>query len=229
MSTKSKGARGAQSKCAPRPTSSRKSMQPPGKRQGQQEQTAASSDPRRKLEACLSPPCLLPSESRKTFKDVRDGFLDALGPTDALEMFFVANVVGLAWEVERYRRMRTDLLSAVRHTGLDYLVPEGSEEEGDLGRDTWVADIRFAEQGLGPACERLKRRLAHAGITMEQVEAATLLQGLADVERISRLEDVAQARLHACLEDLERRRDRLAARARSALAVALPEAARDGT
>jgi hypothetical protein len=229
VSKKSDGARGAKSKRAPRPKSSRKSVQPPGEGQGQQELPAASSDPRRKLEACLPPPCLLPSESRKTFKDVRDGFLDALGPTDALEMFFIANVVDLAWEVQRYRRMRADLLSAVRHTGLDYLVPEGSEEEGDLGRDTWVADIRFAKQGLEPASDRLKRRLAHAGITMQQVEAATLLQGLPDVERICRLEDIAQARLHACLEDLERRRDRLAARARSALAVALPEAARDGT
>lgn len=158
----------------------------------------------------LGAPALLHGESRSAFDRVLADVRAAVGPTEIIEEFFVADVVTVVWEASRWRRLRDSLLSSSMANGLrDVLAPLTRSFASHGLVDRWYA----REEAAVAEVDKL---LAKAGLTMEDVMAQTLSKKLPDIERIDRMIASLEARRHATLRELDRHRSASAARLRRA-------------
>ncbi len=142
-------------------------------------------------------------------------------PVDVIEEIWVHDVVDLAWEALRLRRLKASLMTVAAHEGLArVLMPLLDFSAASNLAAQWAA----RESG---AVDRVDTLLAEAGISMEAIAAQTLAARIDDVERIDRMIMLAEMRRAAALRELDRRRASIAAVLRHALGDAKDVACED--
>jgi hypothetical protein len=148
----------------------------------------------------LGPPSLIEGENAAAYGELLNRISAAVKPKDILEEIWVRDIVDLVWEALRWRRLKSDLLAASTHAGLEQVLKPlcGSLEAGRLA-ESWARNEAAGRK-------EMKRVLASAGLSMDAVMAQTLALKISDIERIDRLVMAAEARRDATLREIERHR-----------------------
>jgi hypothetical protein len=162
----------------------------------------------------FGPPALLPGESLAEYSSLYSLLQADLAPADVIEKMWLRDLVDLQWEVRRWRRLNNELLSSSRYDGLDkilrslfYKYADGAPME--LKRDLMRCDPT--------AIAEVSRQHDLAGLTEDAILAQTLAVKLDVIDRIDRMTFQAERRRDHAIEQIERRREDLAARARAAV------------
>jgi hypothetical protein len=169
----------------------------------------------------FGPPALLPGESLAEYWRLYSLFQADLAPADVIEKIWLRDLVDLQWEVRRWRRLSNEFLSSSRHDGLDkiltpffaYAVPMELKCKWMRRDPTAIAEV--------------SRLLDSAGVTEDAILAQTLAVQLDVIDRIDRMTFQAERRRDHAIEQIERRREDLAARARAAVKRASEEEIED--
>jgi len=150
--------------------------------------------------ALLGPRPLIDGEDGTNYDVILERISADVAPEDFVEEIWVRNVVDLVWESIRLRRLKSQLLHATSHEGLDQMLTPliGWEKADQLSR-TWALGDEKA------LCE-VERLLDRAGLTIDAVMARTLAARIDDVERIDRMIIIAEARRDAVLREIRSRR-----------------------
>jgi hypothetical protein len=150
--------------------------------------------------ALLGPRPLIHGEDGTSYDVILERISADVVPADFVEEIWVRNVVDLVWESIRLRRLKSQLLHAAAHEGLERVLTPllGWTRANQLSK-TWASGD---EQAL---CE-VERLLGRAGLTIDAVMAQTLAARIDDVERIDRMAIVAEARRDAVLREIRSRR-----------------------
>jgi hypothetical protein len=150
--------------------------------------------------ALLGPRPLIHGEDGTSYDVILERISADVAPADFVEEIWVRNVVDLVWESIRLRRLKSQLLHAAAHEGLErVLTPLLGWQRADQLSRTWASGD---EQAL---CE-VERLLSRAGLNIDAVMARTLAARIDDVERIDRMVIVAEARRDAVLREIRSRR-----------------------
>lgn len=163
--------------------------------------------------APFGPPALLNGEDEKAYSELLLQLSSAVQPVDTIEEIWVGEIVALTWEVLRWRRLKAALLDAQAPDGLKQILGRLMDEQDDAD---WLAE-RWA-RGHASAVKKVDSLLAKAGLTIDAVQAETLVLQFDAVERIDRLEATAEHRRNAILREIERHRAGFASSLRRAAA-----------
>jgi hypothetical protein len=136
---------------------------------------------------------------------------ETLQPSDVLEQIWVRDVVDLAWEVFRLRRLKADLMAAAAWEGMAKVLEPLVELPMSFAKG-------WAKRKAAPT-PTIDAALADAGLTMAHVAARTFSIRIGDFERIDRMMTAAEARRNAALHELDLHRASFAVRLRHALQV----------
>jgi hypothetical protein len=157
-------------------------------------------------------PPLIEGESSAGYDELLARICETLQPCDVLEQIWMRDIVDLAWEIFRLRRLKTSLMSAAAHEGM-----------AEVLRPLVDCPEQFAK-GWARRSERTVRNveaaLAKAGSCMDAVAARTFSARIGDFERIERMLTVAEARRNGALRELDRYRASFALRLRRAVQAA---------
>jgi hypothetical protein len=122
---------------------------------------------------------------------------------------WIRDVVDLAWDVLRLRRLKANLLRVRAREALYEVLEPLDADAFDLARG-WFARDAAAVSGA-------ERALQSAGFSMDTVMAATLRQELEEIERIEAMIANAECRRGTALSEIERHRASFAQKLRGAL------------
>jgi hypothetical protein len=148
----------------------------------------------------LGPPPLIEGENAAAYVELLNRISAAVKPRDILEEIWVRDVVDLAWESLRWRRLKSNLLAASTHEGLEQVLkPLCGYMEADRLAESWARNEAAGRK-------EVKQLLASAGLSMDAVMAQTLALKISDIERIDRMVMTAEARRDATLREIERHR-----------------------
>ena len=132
-------------------------------------------------------------------------------PAGAVEELYCNDVVALAWESLRYRRLKTTLLRSLAPTGLKAALATVLDvNEARRLTKEWL-------EGLPEAIERVEFLLKSSQPASDVIAAHTLAVNLRLFEPIDGLSMRADARRNAALRELDRSREALAQKLRRAL------------
>jgi hypothetical protein len=151
------------------------------------------------IPALAGPPPLLPTERERAagYDDLLARVSEALQPSDVLEHIWIRDVVDLAWDVWRLRRLKIDLMTAASWEGmLDVLHPLTDDPSLAKG---WA-------RRAPTAVHRVEAELAQAGLTMDHVAARTLGGRIGDFERLERLIANVEFRRNNALREIDMHR-----------------------
>src|SRR5258708_8335999 len=150
--------------------------------------------------ALLGPRPLIDGEDGTNYDVILEGISADVAPADFVEEIWVRNVVDLVWDNVRLRRLKSQLLQAAAHEGLERLLASVIDwmRAGQLSRKGALGD----EEAMG----EVDRLVGRAGLTFDAVMAQTLAARIDDVERIDRLVIIAEARRDAVLREIRSRR-----------------------
>ena len=147
----------------------------------------------------FGPPPLLEGEDSTAYDDLLARTSTTVKPTNIIEDIWVREIVDLTWEALRLRRLKTALLTASAHIGLEVvlkpLVDEGLVELVEA----WA-------RGEPQAIQRVKNILNSADLTMDAVIAQTVFEHIEQLERMERMLATVEARRNATLREIERNR-----------------------
>ena len=160
--------------------------------------------------ALAAAPPLIAGEQQSAYDELVARVNESLEPADVLEHVFIRDIVDLAWEVLRLRRLKASLMATAAQQGVARLLEPLLEEPERVARD-------FAARRPGSA-EQVEAALAQAGFGADHVAAASFRACLFDFERLERMTAAAEARRNAALYQLEAHRANLAMRLRRRLA-----------
>src|SRR5712671_383558 len=150
--------------------------------------------------ALLGPRPLIDGEDATNYDVILERFSADVAPADFVEEIWVRNIVDLVWDSVRLRRLKSQLLQAAAHQGLERLLASIIDwmRAGQLARKWALGD----EEAMG----EVERLLGRAGLTFDAVMAQTLAARIDDVERIDRMVIIAEARRDAVLREIRSRR-----------------------
>jgi hypothetical protein len=150
--------------------------------------------------ALLGPRPLIDGEDGTNYDVILERISADVAPEDFVEEIWVRNVVDLVWDSVRLRRLKSQLLQAAAHEGLERLLASMIDwmRAGPLARKWALGD----EEAMG----EVERLLGRAGLTFDAVMAQTLAARIDDVERIDRMIIIAEARRDAVLREIRSRR-----------------------
>jgi hypothetical protein len=177
--------------------------------------------------AVMGPPALLTGEDENAYHELLDGVSAAVKPIDIVDRILVQDYHDYAWEVARLRRQRAELLNSTMHLGLERLLLSllHSGADGDFvpsaSRHPYsgMEACDWAERwnaGDPVAISKVDTLLKAAGLTMDAVEAQTMVINLDKFERIDRMIFMASQRRDKLLRDIAWRHASLADRPRRA-------------
>jgi hypothetical protein len=148
----------------------------------------------------LGPPPLIDGEDGANYDVILKRISADVAPADFVEEIWVRNIADLVWDSVRLRRLKSQLLQAAAHQGLERLLASIIDwmRAGPLARKWALGD----EEAMG----EVERLLGRAGLTFDAVMAQTLAARVDDVERIDRMVIVAEARRDAVLREIRSRR-----------------------
>ena len=78
------------------------------------------------LSELLGPAPLLPGESEADYEALKMRIMAAVKPADAIEHLYVRDVIDLQWDLLRFRRLKSHLLSSSAPSGLAALMLPGN-------------------------------------------------------------------------------------------------------
>src|SRR5271157_2179379 len=170
----------------------------------------------------FGPPALLPGESLAEYWRLYSLFQADLAPADVIEKIWLRDLVDLQWEVRRWRRLSNEFLSSSRHDGLDKILTSlfGYGGARPAVKLDWMARDPTAIATVSDL-------LNLAGLTEDTILAQTLALQLDVIDRIDRMTFQAERRRDLAIQQIERRREDLAARARAAVKRASEEKIED--
>jgi hypothetical protein len=174
--------------------------------------SAVTCPPAQAVAAAAGAPPVIAGESRAAYDELLARMTRTLAPSDVLEHMFLRDVVDLAWEVLRLRRLKANLMACAAHRGVATLLRPLIEEDDEralLARG-WVA----RRDG---AVEKVESLLAAAGFGPDHVAAATFSSTIYDMERIDRMMAAAERRRNSALFHIEHHRQRFGRELRRAL------------
>jgi hypothetical protein len=144
----------------------------------------------RRIAASDSPP-LIPGEDHAAYDT-----LSAVKPADIFEETWVGDIVGLEWDILRYRRLKARFMDATSHQGLRaVLEPRSFAAWLDLV-DQWAARVPAA-------IEQVDQLLESAGLTQHTVMAETLRQNLDHIAQIELMTARPQVSRNNALREIE--------------------------
>jgi hypothetical protein len=173
---------------------------------------ALASPPAQAVSAAAGAPPVIASESRAAYDELLARMMRTLKPADLLEHVFLRDVVDLAWEVLRLRRLKANLMASAAHRGVAELLKPLVQQDEDralLARG-WVARVEGA-------VEKVENLLAAAGFGPDHIAAATFAANLFEFDRIDRLMTAAERRRNSALFHIERHREQFGRELRRAL------------
>jgi hypothetical protein len=150
--------------------------------------------------ALLGPRPLIGGEDGTNYDVILERISADVVPADFVEEIWVRNVVDLVWESIRLRRLKSQLLQAATHEGLERLLASLIDRmrAGELSRKWALGDEE--------AMSEVERLLGRVGLAFDAVMAQTLAARINDVERIDRMVIIAEARRDAVLREIRSRR-----------------------
>jgi hypothetical protein len=154
-------------------------------------------------------PTLLLGEDARGYDELLAEVSHVLVPHDVIEDMWIRDVVDLAWDVLRLRRIKANLLRVRAREALREVLDPLSKDAFKLARG-WFARDKAAVDGV-------ERALQSAGLSMDTVMAATLRQELEEIERIEAMIANAENRRGTALSEIERHRASFAEKLRGAL------------
>jgi hypothetical protein len=160
----------------------------------------------------FGPPALLPAESPAEYWRLHSLLQAELAPADVIEKIWLRDLVDLQWEVLRWRRLSNEFLSSSKYDGLDKILSSlqsYDSSEGELKRNWMRRDPA--------AVAEVSNLLNSAGLSDDAILAQTLAVKLDAIDRIDRMTFQAERRRDLAIQQIERRRGDLAARARAAV------------
>jgi ribosomal protein L12E/L44/L45/RPP1/RPP2 len=159
----------------------------------------------------LGPPPLLPSESVADYEGLRARLRAKIVPRDVVEEMLLRDILDLQWEVLRMRRLKSRILSSGRPTGLQSL----------LDRRVVCYELSKLVDGLGrgekETIKQIEKVLKQFGLSVDDIDAHTLLKTLDPLDRIDRTISHAESRRNNAVREIEKSRDATARRMRMAL------------
>lgn len=164
------------------------------------------------LRALLGPAPLLEGEDPAGYKALHDRIVAAVEPKDALEEIWTRDFVDLSWEVLRFRRLKAALMKAAAGEGL-VLVLDSLSAPYALGNPEVAADWMRREPA---AVRQVDSKLTQAGLTRDAIAAQTLAAKLETFEKLDRVIMQAESRRNAAVREIDRHREALAQRMRTA-------------
>jgi hypothetical protein len=137
----------------------------------------------------------------------------AVKPADAIEHLYVRDVIDLQWDLLRFRRLKSHLLSSSAPSGLAALM--------SARKYTPFNDARFASwlNNDPKAVKEIKALLTQWGLTEQDIHAQTMVKKINEFERLERMASSVEARRNAALRELERHREAVARRLRDVVTV----------
>jgi hypothetical protein len=159
----------------------------------------------------FGPPALLPAESPAAYWHLYSLLQAELAPAGVFEKMWLRDLVDLQWEVRRWRQLSNEFLSSSKHFGLDKIL-------GSLPYDGSTMELKRNWTRRDPtAMAKVTRLLDLAGLTEDAILAQTLAVKLDQIDRIDRMTFQAERRRDLAIQQIERRREDVAARARAAV------------
>ena len=168
----------------------------------------------------LAPAPLYPNESEADFEAFAERVVLCAKPTDTIEEILVRDVIELAWEVIRLRRIKAGLLKVNMHRGVSSILETIACERRYRVVEAWAA-------GDEEARAFVQDLLAQAGLSLVDVTAKTIELTLDSFERLDRMLASSEARRNNALRETERHREALGAASRRALDDAVDVEFRD--
>jgi hypothetical protein len=162
---------------------------------------------------------LIQGESEDEYDDLLSRVTSAVAPADVIEAVWVKDIVDLIWESQRLRRLKASLLMAARKQAVIRLLQSNHTKLGPLSFGRGDRNLETVCQWLAgdkAADGKVKGLLAECGLDLESVMAQALADHLRRVERIDQMIVSADTRRHKVLAEIERHRDALARRLRTA-------------
>jgi hypothetical protein len=161
------------------------------------------------ITAVAGPPPLIVGESAAGYERLLAQVCEALQPSDVLEQIWTRDVVDLAWEVFRLRRLKASLMWAAAYEGMREVLTPLCDYADDVAK-AWAtrrdAAVQVAENAL-----------IQAELSIDAVTARTLSVRIDDFERIDRMTAAAEARRNAALRQIDLHRAGFALRLRRAV------------
>jgi hypothetical protein len=154
-------------------------------------------------------PTLLLGEDASGYDELLAEVSRVLIPNDILEDMWIRDVVDLAWDVLRLRRLKANLLRVRASEALYEVIEPLDADAFELARGWFARDAA--------AVSRVERALKSAGLSMDAVMAATFRQEIEEIERIEAMIANAENRRGTALSEIECHRASFAEKLRGAL------------
>jgi hypothetical protein len=165
-------------------------------------------------------PRLLPGESEEKYFELFALMEIEIDPEQATEWLVLADIVGLFWDIGRYRAWKGAILNVYRASAIQTALRETHRSHavvGDIPLLYKMARTEAEEWRTDPTKRKvLDARLAEHGYDEEALNATALLEALAPLATIERFLSSARSQLNAMLKEICVRRE-FADRARKAL------------
>jgi hypothetical protein len=155
-------------------------------------------------------PGLLMGEDAHGYEDLLAQVRRALAPRDVMEEMWIRDLVDLAWDVFRLRRMKANLLRVRAKDAVWNVLGPLVRNAHDLA-EKWHARDQAAVTQVEAALKR-------AGLSMDTVMAAALREEIDRVAQIEAMIAHAEVRRGTALCEIERYRAIFAAKLRQAIA-----------
>ena len=165
------------------------------------------------LSELLGPPPLLPGESEADYEALKMRIMAAVKPVDAIEHLYVRDVIDLQWDLLRFRRLKSHLLSSSAPSGLAALM--------SARKYTHFNDSRFASwlNNDPQAVKEIKELLTNWGLSEQDIFAQTMVKKINEFERLEKMAYSVETRRNTALRELERHREAVARRLRDVVAI----------
>jgi hypothetical protein len=162
----------------------------------------------------IAPAPVLPGENQSQYAQMARRIVKEAKPQDSIEELLIRDVIDLAWEVLRMRRLKVGLLRGSMGIGVRVMLDElyGTTEFGENQRlgQQWAAGDESARTAVSEA-------LNTAGLTIDAVTAKTAEEKIDTLERLDRMLASAEARRNNALREIDRHREALGGAARGAI------------
>jgi hypothetical protein len=147
-------------------------------------------------------------ENEDDYDDLLSKVTVAIKPTDIIESLMVKDITDLAWEAQRWRRLRAEMLTQAGQSALEELLRSTPGAGLINGVQYSYANLAACyAAGVEEAIAAVNEILLRRGLNADTLMAQALSGRLDEVERIDRLIAGADARRNRVLGELERRRD----------------------
>jgi hypothetical protein len=158
----------------------------------------------------VAAPPLMPGENEAQYTSLAARIVAGARPRDAIEELLARDVLDLTWEILRLRRVKTGVLKASMHEGVERVMDDLGYDETYESSKAWAAGDKRAK-------EQVTRALAKANLSMDEVTATTWELNLETFERIERLLSGIEVRRNNALREIDRHRSAYGAAIRRTL------------